>query len=39
VKKFGVVPATAYQIYEWMQRSEIIKARLAGNGSELKSFF
>ena len=38
VKKFGVDPATACQIYEWMQRTEIDEARLVGNDRDFKFF-
>jgi len=38
VKKFGVDPATACHIYEWMQRTEIDGARLVGNDRDLKFF-
>jgi hypothetical protein len=39
VKKFGVDPATACHMYKWMQRAEIIEARLAGNDRGLKFVF
>jgi hypothetical protein len=37
VKKFGVDPVTACKLYEWMQRTKVDDARIAGSPKDLKS--